>query len=62
MERKISHSINSTYAKSACGKQDHIIETANISKLPNIEVINCGIQQGCPLLPSLFNLYIDEAV
>lgn len=34
----------------------------NISKCLNIEIINYEVWQECPLSPSLFNAYIDEAI
>ena len=39
-----------------------LIETGRPRTAPRVGLINFGVRQGCPLLPSLFNLYIDDVI
>ena len=32
------------------------------NKLSKLVEINKGVRQGCPLLPTLFNMYLDEII
>ena len=38
-----------------------VIEAGRPRTALSVGLINCGVQQGCPLSHSLFNLYTDDA-